>query len=397
MDNYQNNDNKCPYCNQTMPRDLLSDHIMCHEIESQENNIQNDINPNPNSNPNLNQNNDYNYDSQYSQYGPSQNQNLIHRGPPMYAYPNDYSENNNNNNYEDNNNNNYESNNYYGPLRDNDHIQRGPPRYMNPGNDPNINNNIYNRNNRGNYNPIIDCQPNQNQNNNQPQYININNRSNYNNYHNGYQPQSNESIYERVTNSIASAFTGLRDIGAEMLNRGASILSGVNNNQPNYIRNNNNHGAGPVIGVPPIHVGGNGNGNPQVIRYDNQHPRVIVMPPIVIGGRGQVLDVNHQGYEINYLSDNNVANNNNNNISEDELNRIMEYLPSSVVEEKKEGEGDKKECVICLGEFDPGESLTTLPCVHIFHTDCIKSWLQSHNHCPVCKYEITLNSIMREQ
>ena len=84
----------------------------------------------------------------------------------------------------------------------------------------------------------------------------------------------------------------------------------------------------------------------------------------------------------------------NNNISSNELERIMEYLPSSVLREKKEGENT--ECVICLEVFDVGDSITTLPCVHLFHTDCIKSWLKSNNHCPICKFEITLNSIMRQ-
>ena len=72
----------------------------------------------------------------------------------------------------------------------------------------------------------------------------------------------------------------------------------------------------------------------------------------------------------------------------------MELLPSTIINEKKEGENNN--CIICLEEFDIGDSVTTLPCVHLFHTDCIKNWLKSQNHCPICKFEITLNSIRRE-
>ena len=118
---------------------------------------------------------------------------------------------------------------------------------------------------------------------------------------------------------------------------------------------------------------------------NNRNPQVIFLPPIIIGERGHVIDIN------NYR---NNMNNRNNNINPNELNRIMELLPSTILNENKEGENN--ECVVCLSAFEAGDSITTLPCAHIFHTDCIKSWLESNNCCPICKFEITLNSIVRE-
>ena len=339
MDNYQNDEDRCQYCNALMSRDLLRDHIICHEIENEDNNLQND---NINLNPNLNQNqNDQNYG--YSNYGPSQNQ--IQPGPPRYIEPNnnlDY-----NNNYNNYNNNDLVNNSHYGPSHE--HIQRGPPMYTDSNNNPNIYNN---NNNRGNYNPIVGGNLNQNP---------INNGN-------------DDGILGRIGNSIVDAFTGLRNIGSEIMNVGSNIIYGSNDNQPNY--NYNRSRTGPVLVAPPV---------------NSHHPNVIVMPPIVVGERGHVIDINQYRNNLNALNHNNG---NNNRINADELNRIMEYLPSSVVDEKKEG--NNNECVICLGEYDPGESTTTLPCLHIFHTDCIRSWLESNNHCPVCKFEITLNSIMRE-
>ena len=29
-----------------------------------------------------------------------------------------------------------------------------------------------------------------------------------------------------------------------------------------------------------------------------------------------------------------------------------------------------------------------MPCAHIFHTDCLMPWLNEHNSCPVCRFEL---------
>eukprot|EP01038_Epipyxis_sp_PR26KG_P004381 gene4381-6196_t len=45
------------------------------------------------------------------------------------------------------------------------------------------------------------------------------------------------------------------------------------------------------------------------------------------------------------------------------------------------------ECSICLGSFDMGEMLISLPCdnKHSFHAGCIRQWLQRQNSCPLCQ------------
>lgn len=40
-------------------------------------------------------------------------------------------------------------------------------------------------------------------------------------------------------------------------------------------------------------------------------------------------------------------------------------------------------CVVCLADFDKGESVARLPCRHVFHTDCVTGWLQEHHACPL--------------
>ncbi|KAK3016336.1 hypothetical protein RJ639_005720 [Escallonia herrerae] len=47
---------------------------------------------------------------------------------------------------------------------------------------------------------------------------------------------------------------------------------------------------------------------------------------------------------------------------------------------------DVLECAVCLSEFEHSEKGRLLPkCQHVFHTDCIDMWFQSHSTCPLCR------------
>ncbi|CAI9762398.1 unnamed protein product [Fraxinus pennsylvanica] len=52
------------------------------------------------------------------------------------------------------------------------------------------------------------------------------------------------------------------------------------------------------------------------------------------------------------------------------------------------GKQEDKECVICCSAYDKGDTLTTLPCAHQYHTYCINHWLKLKKNCPVCKKEV---------
>lgn len=52
----------------------------------------------------------------------------------------------------------------------------------------------------------------------------------------------------------------------------------------------------------------------------------------------------------------------------------------------KEGEEDK--CPICLVELSEGEDIKNLPCKHMFHPNCIDTWLVKNSACPICKRDV---------
>merc|ERR1719440_2481330 len=42
------------------------------------------------------------------------------------------------------------------------------------------------------------------------------------------------------------------------------------------------------------------------------------------------------------------------------------------------------ECELCLEEYNEGDELMRLPCMHAFHANCVSPWLQKAGNCPVC-------------
>ncbi len=52
-------------------------------------------------------------------------------------------------------------------------------------------------------------------------------------------------------------------------------------------------------------------------------------------------------------------------------------------------------CAICLCDFEPGDASRRLPCLHMFHKDCIDDWLKQHRDCPVCKTDIVTGAQVR--
>lgn len=65
----------------------------------------------------------------------------------------------------------------------------------------------------------------------------------------------------------------------------------------------------------------------------------------------------------------------------------FDKLTNMTVDESNRFDG--KECNICLNTYSIGEHVTTLPCEHMFHQDCVKEWLCNRKKtCPVCRSDV---------
>jgi len=82
----------------------------------------------------------------------------------------------------------------------------------------------------------------------------------------------------------------------------------------------------------------------------------------------------------------------NENVNEDEISfgiSIEWPLHELTARELSMAPADRKECSICLMEYNPGDMQAFLPCFHSFHADCARRWqFRGGNSCPICKYNI---------
>ncbi|RKP36337.1 hypothetical protein BJ085DRAFT_5766, partial [Dimargaris cristalligena] len=74
------------------------------------------------------------------------------------------------------------------------------------------------------------------------------------------------------------------------------------------------------------------------------------------------------------------------------MDRIMSVIPS-VLQDKVEDEfsifDSQENCPICVNEIKPRQIIRQLPCLHVFHLDCIDDWLtEKSSICPMCKLNI---------
>ncbi|XP_057802960.1 E3 ubiquitin-protein ligase RING1-like [Salvia miltiorrhiza] len=55
---------------------------------------------------------------------------------------------------------------------------------------------------------------------------------------------------------------------------------------------------------------------------------------------------------------------------------------------------DKAEnCAVYKDELGLGISVLKMPCHHLFHHNCLLSWLEANNTCPLCRFKLSTTTI----
>lgn len=71
--------------------------------------------------------------------------------------------------------------------------------------------------------------------------------------------------------------------------------------------------------------------------------------------------------------------------SKNAIEKLVKYVITSEILIKF---GIEILCPVCKEEFVIEERGITLPCQHNFHQHCILPWLEEHNSCPICRFEL---------
>lgn len=66
---------------------------------------------------------------------------------------------------------------------------------------------------------------------------------------------------------------------------------------------------------------------------------------------------------------------------------FVESLPSVIIS-KEHGKNGGLICPVCKDPLPICAEAKQLPCMHLYHSNCILPWLSTRNSCPVCRYEL---------
>ena len=65
-------------------------------------------------------------------------------------------------------------------------------------------------------------------------------------------------------------------------------------------------------------------------------------------------------------------------------------LEEIIINNEQINNNEIKICTICLDNYKIADKIIYLPCFHLYHSKCIKKWLECSKICPLCKKEINL-------
>ena len=211
-----------------------------------------------------------------------------------------------------------------------------------------------------------------------------NNKNNTNNNNIIINDRNNSNNNEKINNSTNENFSSMINNNLASLNNNIGekinpVVSKVSNFFKNLINSKNNDSDGNSSGEeeqPIINF----------IRFRRHRRRSL--------SDDNIINVNENNENSNadllldeLLEDNNL-------FEQNDTQEILRYIPTSIVKEQKKSTDNNNKCVICLSEFQVGEKESTLPCLHIFHSECIEKWIREKKWCPVCKFDISLQSLL---
>ena len=235
---------------------------------------------------------------------------------------------------------------------------------------------------------------------------NNNNRNNNRNNFPFFPNLGNSDINFEDPNSNSGLGNFLNNLGNAISRQQMSSLNNLGNNRTNNNRTSNNNqnrnNTNVRSNVVMEYITYGPNGERIVRRYNNNggssgSSGQEQMPPFMFnfssrGGNRRNISFNEfndlrtSGLFDNFLNEFLQRMGNHENPTDQD---ILNELPETEIEDVNKLDQEKRNCIICLEDFKNGDKAIILPCIHLFHTECIKNWLKTQNTCPICKFKLT--------
>jgi hypothetical protein len=192
---------------------------------------------------------------------------------------------------------------------------------------------------------------------------------------------------QNMNTSMQHMNRNLNTMGQQLNTNLNNQMTQINRNQSRINRNVPNYSYFNIVpnrfsnNVTQIQTNsGNNNSVSTSIVYDSiNHGYVVTITRNGVVSTYRIRDGENSNAQINQLINNGYLPN----------QELINSLPErEIVQSDLDSINEQKSCIICLGQFGLGEKVITLPCLHIFHSDCIKSWLNTSEECPICKHNI---------
>lgn len=74
---------------------------------------------------------------------------------------------------------------------------------------------------------------------------------------------------------------------------------------------------------------------------------------------------------------------------------VVTYHPGDNEGKAAAGSAAPDRCTVCLVDFEDEEAVKKLPCGHVFHAQCVDTWLQTAHVCPLCKFDLKAFGVER--
>ena len=241
---------------------------------------------------------------------------------------------------------------------------------------------------------------------------NINNNTNNNGVNNNINVQRETDSFGNIIETKTEIFPngGLRIAKTTMDRNGNIINQSVNsignnniNNMQNFNQNNNLQSSMNMfnMGMNNLFSSMNNMNNMFMNTMNNMNNMSNMMNNIFSNNMNFMN--NMFGNNMNNMFGNNMMNMNNmnNNLLMNPMNNMNQGLDQNTINnlnitninDVSKMKEDNKNCVICLEDFKNGDVVIYLPCLHVFHKDCLLEWFRGHDFCPLCKLKLTSQNI----